>query len=227
VTVEPFGDAAVLVHASAGDPDGRWIAVESLRDALSARPVAAVRDLVVSFEHLLVQFDPARTDAGTVIAALADRAAGAGGGGPAPSGQVLRVPVVFGGRHGPDLVEAADHVGTSPEVLVAAVTAQPLLVRFLGAGIEPMCTRPGSPPPVPRRRVPRSRVEAGSVGLAAANLTIYPFTSPGGWQLIGRTPATLCDVAREPLAPYRAGDLLQLVPVDESAWDQHTGPLGG
>ena len=65
---------------------------------------------------------------------------------------------------------------------------------------------------VPRRRVPRDRVPAGSVGIAGEQTGVYPIVTPGGWHLIGRTRATMFDPARTPASLLGPGDLVRFVP---------------
>jgi KipI family sensor histidine kinase inhibitor len=114
--------------------------------------------------------------------------------GPAGTRQV-DLPVVF---DGPDLPEVAALTGRSVRELVDALTATEFTVAF--GGFAPgFAYLTGLPPElhVPRRATPRTRVPAGSVGLAGPFAGAYPRASPGGWQLVGRTDAVLFDVDRE------------------------------
>lgn len=107
---------------------------------------------------------------------------------------------------GPDLAEVADLTGLSPEEVVAAHTAATWRVAF--GGFAPGFTYLSGGDPrlhVPRRSAPRPRVPAGSVALAGPYSAVYPRSSPGGWQLIGRTATALFDLDRDPPALLRAG----------------------
>jgi KipI family sensor histidine kinase inhibitor len=107
---------------------------------------------------------------------------------------------------GPDLAEVADRTGMTPDEVVAVHTGQVWTVAFCGfapgfgylAGEQDRLR-------VPRREHPRTTVPAGAVGLADAFSGVYPRSGPGGWQLIGRTDATLWDLDREPPALLRPG----------------------
>ncbi len=68
----------------------------------------------------------------------------------------------------------------------------------------------------PRHRVPREKVPAGSVGIAGQQTGVYPVDSPGGWQLIGRTPTVMFDSNRPRPSLLSAGDLVRFVPVGDS-----------
>jgi KipI family sensor histidine kinase inhibitor len=124
--------------------------------------------------------------------------------------RVVEVPVVYDGE---DLAEVARLTGLSTAEVVQRHAAPEYLVAFLGfapgfpylVGLDPALH-------VPRRATPRTRVPAGSVGLAGEQTGIYPQPTPGGWQLIGRTSTALFDAEREPPALLAAGDRLRFVP---------------
>jgi KipI family sensor histidine kinase inhibitor len=124
--------------------------------------------------------------------------------------RVVEVPVVYDGE---DLAEVGRLTGLSEAEVVARHAAPEYLVAFLGfapgfpylVGLDPALH-------VPRRRTPRTRVPAGSVGLAGEQTGIYPQPTPGGWQLIGRTSTVLFDTGREPPALLAAGDRIRFVP---------------
>ena len=72
----------------------------------------------------------------------------------------------------------------------------------------------------PRRSEPRLKIEAGSVGIANNQTGLYPMDSPGGWQIIGRTPLKVFDLNREPMTMYEAGDYIQFYEIDQEEYDQ-------
>ena len=117
--------------------------------------------------------------------------------------ETVTIPVDYSG---PDLAEVADRTGMPPDEVVAVHTGQVWTVAFCGfapgfgylAGEHDRLR-------VPRREHPRTAVPAGAVGLADAFSGVYPRSGPGGWQLIGRTDATLWDLDREPPALLRPG----------------------
>jgi inhibitor of KinA len=79
---------------------------------------------------------------------------------------------------------------------------------------------------VPRRASPRTRVEAGSVGIANGQCVIYPRATPGGWRLIGRTPLQLFDAGRDPPVLLQAGDQVRFVAISEDEFRQRAGGGG-
>lgn len=118
--------------------------------------------------------------------------------------------VRYGGEFGPDLAALAAHAGLSPKQLIDRHCAAEYRVGMLGfapgfpylIGMDPALA-------VPRHATPRTRVSAGSVGIAGAQTGIYPRSGPGGWQIIGRTEASLFDAAREEPALLQPGDIVR------------------
>ena len=136
-------------------------------------------------------------------------------------GRLIRVPVCYGGEFGPDLADVAVHAGLS----AAEVISRHCLPRYL---IYMIGFLPGFPYlggldksiACPRLSAPRTRIPAGSVGIAGEQTGIYPLESPGGWRLIGRTPLTVFSGERAEPFLFRAGDRLQFVSVDHDVFEQ-------
>ena len=140
--------------------------------------------------------EPSAVGAAASLPVTADRA-------DPDQGLVVEVPVRY---DGPDLDEVARLTGLSPDDVVSAHTGRLWLVGFAGFAPGFAYLVHGDPRlEVPRRRTPRTRVPAGSVGLAGQFSGIYPRASPGGWQLIGHTDAPLWDLDRDPPALLRPG----------------------
>ena len=87
----------------------------------------------------------------------------------------------------------------------------PALLPLLG-GMDPKLS-------TPRRKEPRTAIPAGSVGIAGGQTGIYPIVSPGGWQLIGRTPLSLFDPAANPPILLAAGKRIRFVPIDAQTFE--------
>ena len=189
--VLPCGDRALLAEVSGLD------AVAALHAALRRSPLPGQRELVPAARTVLVVLDRAPTDADAVRLrdlALDDAPA-------EPDVPPVELPVVF---DGPDLADVARLSGV-PDV-VAALTGVELTVAFSGfaPGFGYLSGLPEELH-VPRRGTPRTRVPAGAVALAGPYAGIYPRSSPGGWQLVGRTDAVLFDVERNPPALLTPG----------------------
>jgi KipI family sensor histidine kinase inhibitor len=186
--VLPYGDRALLVEV----PD--LAAVAAVRGALERAPLPGQRELVAAARTVLVVLDRPPVASDTAVLRDLSLVPAAG---PADAPEV-ELPVVF---DGPDLAEAAELTDRSVAALVQTLTATELTAAFTGfaPGFAYLTGLPLELH-VPRRATPRTRVPAGSVGLAGPFAGAYPRASPGGWQLVGRTDAALFDVDRNPPA---------------------------
>ena len=130
---------------------------------------------------------------------------------------VVEVPTVYGGDFGPDLSFVASHNHLSEDEVVSIHSGTDYLVYMLG--FIPGFTYLGGMDPriaTPRLSSPRTLIPAGSVGIAGEQTGTYPSDSPGGWQIIGRTPVTMYDMSKAQAALLKAGDYVRYVPIDES-----------
>lgn len=128
--------------------------------------------------------------------------------------RVVEIPVCYGGEFGPDLEDAAHRCGLSAAEMIRRHVEPFYQVHFLG--FLPGFAYLGGLPPglaVPRRSVPRLAVPAGSVGIAGEQTGVYPLETPGGWQIIGRTPLKLYDPQREPPSLLALGDSVKFVAI--------------
>jgi len=207
MTVRPFGDRAFLIELEQRIDPSIIDAARAIADAWEQRGVG---DAIPAYASVVLMFDPARTswhDAAreaTALAAAPPRAAAAS------AGRLIEIPTVY---DGPDLAETAARSRLSPAELVALHSGQEYRAFFLG--FMPGLAYSGTLDPridAPRLASPRPRVPAGSVGIANGQTVVYPFDSPGGWRLIGRTELALFDPTQDPAALIRAGDRLRFVP---------------
>lgn len=142
----------------------------------------------------------------------------------APQAENVRIPVFYGGHYGPDLKNVASHTGLSEEEIINLHSAKKYLIYMLGF-------TPGFPYlggmderiATPRLKEPREKIWAGSVGIAGTQTGIYPIESPGGWQIIGRTPLKLFDPQRKPEILLRTGDYITFYPADPDKYYAEEG----
>ena len=130
---------------------------------------------------------------------------------------IVEIPTVYGGEFGPDLGFVASHNHLSEAEVVSIHSGTDYLVYMLG--FIPGFTYLGGMDPriaTPRLSSPRTLIPAGSVGIAGEQTGTYPSDSPGGWQIIGRTPVTMYDMSKKQAALLRAGDYVRYVPIDEN-----------
>lgn len=217
--VHPYGEAALTVQFGEGISEELYERVRALAASLEADPPAGVAELIPAYNSLLVVYDPRAAGFEDLAREVRLRAAGSAAAAPAPS-RIIRIPVCYEGAYAPDLEDVARHAGLSPDEVVAVHSSASYLVYMLGF-------TPGFPYlggmderiAAPRRASPRTRIPAGSVGIADRQTGIYPQESPGGWNIIGRTPAILFDPARTPPTLLSAGLRLRFRPIPAREFD--------
>lgn len=215
MTVSPLGDsAAVIIFGDTVDA-AMTARVRNVAAEIERQPPAGVVDVVPAFATVAVFFDP--TKAGTfeeLQAALKSLVEQAEATSANSEGKVISIPVCYGGEFGPDIEAVALHAGVSTDEVIALHSGGDYLVHAIG--FAPGFPYLGGLPQqlaTPRRATPRSRVPAGSVGIGGAQTGIYPLETPGGWNLIGRTPLTLFDGGQAQPSLLRAGDRVKFAPI--------------
>jgi len=136
-----------------------------------------------------------------------------------PEPRTVEIPVRYGGEYGPDLGFVAEHSGLTAEEVIAIHSATVYPIYMIGF-TPGFCYLGGLDSRIhtPRRKTPRTLLPGGSVGIAEAQTGMYPVDSPGGWQIIGRTPLRLFAPERENPFLYDAGDFIRFVPVSDAAY---------
>lgn len=138
-----------------------------------------------------------------------------------PERPLVRIPVVYGGEFGPDLEDAARYCGLTPEQLIQRHARPEYVVHMIGfAPGFPYLQGMDESIAVPRKAVPRAKVPAGSVGIAGKQTGIYSLDSPGGWNIIGRTPLTLFHPFADPPTLLKAGMRIRFEPVGMNEWEE-------
>lgn len=220
VSVEPFGDEAVLI--SLGNTIDVQLSRRVRRLASSVADEAAhglpVGTAVCGYASLLVPYDATAIDAEAAVRELTDLVRRIDRGvvrGRDAHTPLVEVPTRYGGEAGEDLPHVADVAGLSPDAVVDLHASTEYRVFMLGfaPGFAYLGTVPAAIE-VPRRATPRERVPAGSVAIAGRQTAIYPLDTPGGWNLIGRTDLPVWDPAREPPALLTAGARVRFVPIE-------------
>ncbi len=178
---------------------------------------------VAGIASCVVRFDNASIEIGAAIRKLAeavDKAPSAENG----ETEEVEIPVCYGGICGPDLGDLCEQLGLTPGEIVEMHSGREYRVEMLGftpgfafiGGLDDALN-------VPRRREPRVRVQAGSIGIAGGRTGIYTLAGPGGWPLIGRTPARLFDAHAEEPFRLRAGMRVRFVPITHDDFESQVG----
>jgi inhibitor of KinA len=213
-SVVPLGDAAALAYCADE--------AAALRLAAAVRRLAPpwLTDVVGAYTAVAVHFDLGQTDfaaVAEVLRSLSTQPAAAG-----DESRLHRIPCCYPLQF--DLDRVARHAELSADEVIRLHSETEYTVYAIG--FSPGFPYLGYLPPplcgVPRLEAPRVRVPAGSVGLAGRQTGIYPEERPGGWNLIGRTPLRLVDVAAG-YFPLRTGDRVRFVPIDEAEYRRLLG----
>jgi KipI family sensor histidine kinase inhibitor len=205
------GESALVVELGDAIDPALNVRVLALDRALLESPFEGYIEAVPSYRSLLVFFDPERASAESAeeyLRRLGGDADLAGRGTP----RLREVPAVYDGE---DLEDVARRIGVTPSEVVRLHSEREYRVYMVG--FTPGFAYMGSTDDrlrLPRRSTPRTRVPAGSVGIAMGQTGIYPSATPGGWNLLGRAEHRgLFDVASDPPSYFVPGDRVRFVPV--------------
>ena len=219
--LEPMGDRCLIVAFESRIDPAINARVHAIADYLLGHPIDGVIDVVPAFATVAIHYrpealaedaspqSPYRRLCAAIETVLLDDSIPARG-----AGRVVEIPVSYGGDFGPDLDEVAAACGFAPAEVIALHAASPHRVYMLGfapgfpylGGLDPRLQ-------VPRRATPRTKVPAGSVAIARDQSAIYSLETPGGWNVIGRTPVRLFTPDADPPCLLSAGDDVRFVPI--------------
>ena len=216
--ITPLGDSALIVELGEAINEPTHLRVQAARRALMAEPLPGVSEVVPAYTSVTLFYDPwAAVQAGAPVDEIAGwlgalvrerlknppKAAKA-------KPRTVEVPVCYGGEHGPDLNRVAAQAKLAPEEVVRRHAKAEYRVHLIG--FAPGFPYLGGLPKelvTPRHAKPRMAVPAGSVGIGGEQTGIYPQSTPGGWNLIGRTPLRLFRPEDDPPVLLQAGDIVK------------------
>jgi inhibitor of KinA len=187
--------------------------VRKLLRIMETEPIPAVRNLHPAYSSLLIKFDPLKMrhdDLEDILRGFLDRMEKV----ELPEPRRVEIPVCYGGEFGPDLNGVAELHRLTPERVIDLHASATYIVYFLG--FVPGFAYLGELPPdlaTPRLPTPRRSVPAGSVGIAGSQTGVYPISTPGGWRLLGRTPAKMFQPERAEMSLLSIGDCVRFVPI--------------
>jgi len=219
------GDSALIVEfAERIDPAINAAAI-ALARAIRAASVPGVRDVAPTYRSVAVHFDPLHTDHRALTKRIDDAASTIVAADLNAGSSPIRVPVCYDGECGPDLPAVATFAGITEAEVIRLHTSATYRVFMLG--FTPGFTYMGSVDSriaAPRRASPRVTVPAGSVGIAGVQTGIYPAATPGGWQIVGRTPIRPFDLARQDPFLFKPGDAVEFYAIEPSDYARLESP---
>ncbi|QWU13307.1 inhibitor of KinA [Paenibacillus sophorae] len=223
----PLGDSAVSVEFGQSISAKIHKEIRAAVHRIEIDPFPGFIECVPSFAAISVFYDLAalripdrnRTAFDHVCSILRDKLMLTGDGLRDESTRIIDIPVCYGGEFGPDLGLVAESNGLSEEEVVSIHAGEQYLVYAIG--FAPGFPYLGGMPDTiaaPRKKTPRLRIPAGSVGIAGSQTGIYPIETPGGWQIIGRTPLELFRPDESPPTLLQGGDYIRFRPIGQDEY---------
>jgi KipI family sensor histidine kinase inhibitor len=213
------GDCGIVVEFENEISERVNAKVTSMSLALEKSEIKGIEEVIPTYRSLLVLYDPLVIVGAELIAALKSLEKNIKKPTETEKPRTVEIPVVYGGEFGPDLDFVAQHNGLPVEAVIKIHAEGKYRVYMLGftpgfpylGGMSPKIA-------APRLENPRTRMPAGSIGIAGNQTGIYPVESPGGWRLIGRTPLKLFDSHGKQPFLLQAGDYLKFIRINEQRY---------
>ncbi|KAJ51837.1 KipI family sensor histidine kinase inhibitor [Clostridium tetanomorphum] len=214
------GDKAITVEF--GDEIKEEInkLVRNMSFAINKEKIKGITEIIPTYRSVSIQYNPLEIGINELIEKLKEIYENIDSI-KLPLAKIIEIPTVYGGEYGPDIEFVARHNNMSIEQVIKFHTSVDYLIYMLG--FTPGFTYLGGLPKeieTPRLKTPRTKIPAGSTGIAGKQTGIYPIESPGGWQLIGRTPLKFYNPKRNPPIIFNAGDYLRFIPINEREYKQ-------
>lgn len=212
--VEVASERSVILYHSEAVGEKTTAQLQAIGSAVKTELGSKLLDLVPSYQSLLVIFDPLTTTHREVTDCLIKQIELLPPITPRAQSELVRLPVYYGDDVGLDLERIASHNKISIEEVIKQHCMN--VYQVYAIGFAPGFAYLGEVPEqiaMPRLDSPRPSVLKGSVGIADRQTAIYPATSPGGWNIIGRCPSELFNPEKEPVMPFKVGDSVQFLPI--------------
>lgn len=226
----PLGDAALLIELGVDFDEATHARVRSACEWLEETRLVGVTEFVPGYTSVTLFFEPAvlvragasRENPGAWLAQQVESRLSEHVFGARPAeGPCHEIPVCYASDFAPDLPEVARHSGLDESEVVRRHSSATYRVAVVGFA-PGFAYLTGLPPELaaPRKATPRPRVEAGAVGIAGHQTGVYPLPTPGGWQIIGRTPLRLFLPDQDPPVRLRMGDRVRFRPMEREDYAQ-------
>ena len=224
IQIRPLGDAALVIQLGHGIDEAIHNKVKYIMDLLEKHPFEGLIETVPAYNSVTVYYNPIEVYfsngknqnnipyeiVGAFLQELLNRPFSSA----ATKERVVKIPVVYGGDWGPDLEDVASFHGLTPNEIIDIHSSTDYLVYMLGfAPGFPFMGGMDNRIATPRKDTPRLAIPPGSVGIAGSQTGIYPLETPGGWQIIGRTPLSLFLPEQFPPTLLQPGDRIRFTPI--------------
>ena len=228
--IQPLGDSALFVQLGEGIAPAIQEKAKNLMQLLIEHPFEGWIECVPAYNNITVYYDPTRVlpspgfGTGTSfqkVSAYIQKLMQHLGEQAASKGRTVTIPVLYGGDYGPDLAYVAEANGLTTDEVIQIHSGNEYLVYMIGfAPGFPFMGGMDERIATPRKESPRMAIHPGSVGIAGKQTGIYPLETPGGWQIIGRTPIDLFLPEQSPPTLLQAGDLIRFAPISLDDYDK-------
>lgn len=209
----PFGDNTVLIEMGKNINEMVLQTVQSLTAFLEDSPPLWMIEYIPAFTTVTILYDVQKVTYEDVCNHLTNLFSKLLISTPVQP-RIVEIPVCYGGEFGPDLDVVAQRNGLLPSEVIDIHSSSEYIVYMIGfAPGFPYIGGMPSKISVPRKSTPRLKIPAGSVGIAGMQTGVYPIESPGGWQIIGRTPLKLFSLEREQPSLLQTGDHIRFRPI--------------
>lgn len=212
------GDTGLLVEFGEGIDPKVNAKVRAMTRALEKNMPAGVREIIPTYRSLLFIYDPGATNP-EILCPLIEQVENSLETLAMAPARIVEIPVCYGGKFGPDIENVQRSHGLTTDQVIQRHSAPAYLIYMVGftpgfpflGGLDVTLF-------TPRLTTPRMHVPQGSVGIANNQTGMYPIASPGGWQIIGRTPLRLFAPDRSNPFLYKAGDKIKFIPISEQEY---------
>ncbi|QOS98750.1 5-oxoprolinase subunit PxpB [Brevibacterium sp. JNUCC-42] len=236
VQILPLGDAAVLVQFNSVGNESAEIyqLVQDFASHIEQHPFPGMIEFVPAFTSVAIYYDPItvkqvsnlkpESTAYEIVLNNVRRLLAGQTSQLEVHTRLIEIPVCYGGEYGPDLEEVAKYHQITPEEVIRIHTSAMYKVFMIGfAPGFPYLGGMSAELATPRRASPRLQIPMGSVGIGGEQTGVYPIETPGGWQLIGRTPLALFRPKQNPPSYLQAGDTVHFRPITQQEFLEWEG----
>lgn len=215
MTLSPLGDSAIVLDIGTASDQAACARAGLMARVLTNDPLPGVVDVVAAFATVTVFYNLSDIEDFTKFCQQVQKRLSQIPITPVGvANATVEIPICYAKEFGPDQIEIAEANGHNVDEVIALHAAGEYVVQAVGfapgfaylGGLDRRIH-------CPRRATPRTHVPAGSVGIGGTLTAAYPFDSPGGWNLVGRTPLTLFDPAREIPSLLKTGNAVRFRPI--------------